>query len=170
MEARLTRHALVLPAALLVALAGCSGSESTDTPGGPGKAVDADSSETGTAPDRFVASVPGGGMVVRVSGPSAGTYPVGTSFANGSVIELAQGDSIVLFNADGTRTLSGPGRFLVGGEMAQNADADSGRGQTLGRVADSLTDDDTRTSAAASRMPVRPPDAGPNGSIDTAAR
>lgn len=170
---RQTRHALILPATLLVALAGCSSGDRTDAPADGGKADDEAStipaaSETGK--DSFVASVPSGAMVVRVSGPAAGTYPVGTSFADGSVINLTRGDSLILFNSDGTRTLSGPGRFLVGDESANSAGEESGRGQTLNRVANSLTDGDTRTSAAASRMPQRPPDAGPNGSIDTAAR
>jgi hypothetical protein len=153
-------------------MAGCSGGEPATTPedSGPAHNLDSAASETTTAKDAFIASVPGGGMVVRISGPSAGTYPVGTSFTDGSVIELANGDSLVLFNDDGTRTLAGPGRFLVGDEAAQIAGGDSGRGQTLERVANSLTGDTSRSSAAASRMPVRPPDSSANGSIDTAAR
>lgn len=50
-------------------------------------------------------------IVVKSSGPSAKSYPVGKSLAPGAKIVLAKGDSLTVLDNRGTRTLSGPGNF-----------------------------------------------------------
>jgi hypothetical protein len=53
-------------------------------------------------------------LVVRSSGPSAKAYPPGRSLAPNARIALRAGDSIVLLDGRGTRTLRGPGSFAAG--------------------------------------------------------
>jgi len=50
-------------------------------------------------------------LVVRSAGPSAKSYPAGRSIPDGSKITLKAGDTLVLLDGRGTRTLSGPGSF-----------------------------------------------------------
>lgn len=50
-------------------------------------------------------------LVVRSAGPSAKTYPAGKALADNAKITLKAGDTIVLLDGRGTRTLSGPGTF-----------------------------------------------------------
>lgn len=52
-------------------------------------------------------------MVVRVTGPSAKTYPPGARLADGGSLALKAGDVVTLLDAKGTRTLRGPGNFSV---------------------------------------------------------
>ena len=52
-------------------------------------------------------------LVVRASGPSAGTYPPGKKLADGGTLILKAGDVVTLLDARGTRTLRGPGNFGV---------------------------------------------------------
>lgn len=54
------------------------------------------------------------GVVVKSSGPSAGTYPVGTKVADSSSITLRAGDRITVLTDDGTKVMQGPGTFRVG--------------------------------------------------------
>ncbi len=54
------------------------------------------------------------GVVVKSSGPSAGTYPVGRQVADSSSITLRSGDRITVLTDSGTRVMSGPGTFRVG--------------------------------------------------------
>ena len=54
------------------------------------------------------------GVVVKSSGPSAGTYPVGQQVADSSSITLRAGDKITVLTDGGTRVLQGPGTFRVG--------------------------------------------------------
>lgn len=64
-----------------------------------------------------VFAVPGAasaGVVVKSSGPSAGTYPVGREVADTATITLRQGDKITVLTDNGTRVLQGPGDFKVG--------------------------------------------------------
>ena len=53
-------------------------------------------------------------LVVRSSGPSAKAYPPGRSMPPNARITLRQGDTIVLLDGRGTRTLRGPGSFAAG--------------------------------------------------------
>ena len=50
-------------------------------------------------------------LVVRSAGPSAKTYPAGKAVADNAKIVLKAGDTVVLLDGRGTRTLSGPGSF-----------------------------------------------------------
>ena len=52
-------------------------------------------------------------LVVRSSGPSAGSYAPGKKLADGGSLLLKAGDVVTLLDAKGTRTLRGPGRFGV---------------------------------------------------------
>lgn len=163
---------------LLSGLAGCGAEPAPDSVP-PGEPMDAKASavaRTGGGPagaDIPVGSesVPAGGVVVRITGPGAARYPVGTSFAAGELITLNDGDQMVLLNGDGTRTLSGPGSFFSSTPTGGTGDGEA-RGQTLGRIAGNLGADEGRSAAAAARMPARPTDAATSGSgrIDTASR
>lgn len=68
-------------------------------------------------------------LVVRSTGPSAATYPVGRRLAPTGRVVLRTGDRVVLVGEGGTRTLSGPGSFPV---RAGNI-ANQGNRATLGR-------------------------------------
>lgn len=64
-----------------------------------------------------VFAVPGtasAGVVVKSSGPSAGTYPVGREVSDTATISLRAGDKITVLTDNGTRVLQGPGDFVVG--------------------------------------------------------
>lgn len=50
-------------------------------------------------------------LVVRASGPSAGTFSPGKKLADGSSVTLKAGDVLTLLDGRGTRTLRGPGVF-----------------------------------------------------------
>ena len=50
-------------------------------------------------------------LVVRSAGPSAKMYPAGKAVPDNAKITLKAGDTIVLLDGKGTRTLSGPGTF-----------------------------------------------------------
>lgn len=52
-----------------------------------------------------------GVLVVRASGPSAGSYPAGKALADTARISLKADDMLVLLDSRGTRTLRGPGIF-----------------------------------------------------------
>lgn len=54
------------------------------------------------------------GVVVKSTGPSAGTYPVGRQIADDSSITLRQGDKITVLTDSGTKVMQGPGTFNVG--------------------------------------------------------
>lgn len=60
-----------------------------------------------------------GPVVVRATGPSARAYPAGTKLADTAQLNLKAGDSVVLLDARGTRTVSGPGTFAAVGTGAR---------------------------------------------------
>lgn len=53
-------------------------------------------------------------LVVRAAGPSAKVYPPGKALPEGAKVQLQQGDSLMLLNPTGARTLRGPGTFPIG--------------------------------------------------------
>lgn len=53
------------------------------------------------------------GTVVASSGPSAGTYPVGSQIGDTQRITLRQGDSLTVLDGGSTRVLRGPGTFIL---------------------------------------------------------
>ena len=52
-------------------------------------------------------------LVVRAAGPSAKVYPPGKALPESAKIQLQPGDSVMLLNSNGARTLRGPGTFSV---------------------------------------------------------
>ena len=52
-------------------------------------------------------------IVVRASGPSAAQYPAGKSLPDSARVTLRGGDTVVLLDSKGSRTLRGPGSFPV---------------------------------------------------------
>ena len=70
-------------------------------------------------------------LVVRSAGPSAKAYPAGKAIPDNAKIVLKAGDSIVLLDGRGTRTLSGPGTFSA----TASATAAATTGTTLSQLA-----------------------------------
>lgn len=68
-------------------------------------------------------------LVVRASGPSAATYPVGRRLQPAERIVLRAGDRITIVGEGPSRTLAGPGNFPVRATSASNA----GSANTLSR-------------------------------------
>ena len=57
----------------------------------------------------FIGSTPAqAGVVVKSSGPSAATYPVGRKLSDSSTITLRAGDSVTVLTDSGTRVITGP--------------------------------------------------------------
>lgn len=54
------------------------------------------------------------GVVVKSTGPSADSYPVGKQVADESQITLRAGDKITVLTDSGTKVMQGPGTFRVG--------------------------------------------------------
>jgi len=52
-----------------------------------------------------------GPVVVRSTGPSARAYPAGRQLPDNATLALKAGDTVVLLDSRGTRTVSGPGNF-----------------------------------------------------------
>ncbi len=52
-------------------------------------------------------------LVVRAAGPSAKVYPPGKALPESAKIQLQPGDSVMLLNTNGAKTLRGPGTFAV---------------------------------------------------------
>ena len=52
-------------------------------------------------------------LVVRAQGPSAKVYPPGKALPESAKIQLQPGDSVMLLNTNGAKTLRGPGTFAV---------------------------------------------------------
>ena len=52
-----------------------------------------------------------GPVVVRAIGPSARNYPAGKQLPDNAQLALKAGDTLVLLDSRGTRTISGPGNF-----------------------------------------------------------
>jgi hypothetical protein len=76
-------------------------------------------------------------LVVRSSGPSAGSYRPGSSLPDNARITLRAGDSIVLLGAGGTRTFRGPGTFSPSQAVragTRTALASDGRRARIGAV------------------------------------
>ncbi len=54
------------------------------------------------------------GVVVKSTGPSSSSYPVGRQVADSASITLRAGDKITVLTDSGTRVMQGPGTFRVG--------------------------------------------------------
>jgi hypothetical protein len=67
----------------------------------------------GTLTAALAGAAVAGPVVVRSTGPSAKAYPAGRQLADNAQLTLRAGDSIVLLDARGTRTVAGPGTFAA---------------------------------------------------------
>lgn len=93
-------------------------------------------------------------IVVRSSGPSAATYPVGHRLPTTGRIVLRAGDRVVLVGEGGSRTLAGPGNFPVRAAPQQG----QGRGATLNRFLSASGGSISRTGAVrGTEGPATPP-------------
>ena len=66
-------------------------------------------------------------LVVRAAGPSAKVYPPGKALPESAKIQLQPGDSVMLLNTNGAKTLRGPGTFAVAGAAGDNLAASANR-------------------------------------------
>ncbi|WP_375383151.1 hypothetical protein [uncultured Sphingomonas sp.] len=93
-------------------------------------------------------------VVIRASGPSAPRYAAGKSLPDGARIVLQRGDQIVLLDAHGTRTVSGPGTFPAVGSA-------TAAGSSLITLASNTADRRNRVGAVRN-LPTGTPAVRPN--------
>lgn len=60
-------------------------------------------------------------VVIRSTGPSAATYPMGRKLPAGAAVTLKAGDQITVIDQAGSRVLSGPGSFKLDSAVNRNA-------------------------------------------------
>jgi hypothetical protein len=65
----------------------------------------------GLAAILFTGTALAGPVVIRATGPSAKAYPAGRQLADNAQLTLKAGDTLVLLDSRGTRSVSGPGNF-----------------------------------------------------------
>lgn len=82
-------------------------------------------------------------LVVRSTGPSAASYPVGRRLPDTERVVLRTGDRVVIVAQGGTRTLSGPGNFPVRATVQTT----QGRSTTLNRYLSASGGSISRTGA-----------------------
>ncbi len=93
-------------------------------------------------------------VVIRASGPSAPRYVAGRSLPDDARIVLQRGDQVVLLDAHGTRTVSGPGTFPAVGAATVN-------GSSLITLASNTADRRNRVGAVRN-LPTGTPAVRPN--------
>ena len=72
----------------------------------------------GIAAVGFLGTAAQAGVVVKSSGPSAASYPVGKKLDDAASVTLRNGDSITVLTDSGTRVITGPGTHRVGARGA----------------------------------------------------
>lgn len=97
-------------------------------------------------------------IIVRSTGPSAATYPVGHRMPASARIVLRAGDRVVLVGEGPSRTLSGPGNFPVRSANAANV----GSTNTLGRYLSATGGTISRTGAVRGSGVGEAPASAPN--------
>lgn len=96
----------------------------------------------------FAGAALAGPVVVRSTGPSARAYPAGRQLPDSAQLALKAGDTVVLLDARGTRTLSGPGNYAaVGGSSRVSA------AQTASRILANQTQSERRGGAVRGGVP-----------------
>lgn len=91
-----------------------------------------------------------GPVVVRAVGPSARAYPVGKQLPDAAQLVLKPGDSVVLLDARGTRTISGPGTFA-----AVSTGTRSNSTQTAARILANTGSSERRGGAVRGGLPTQ---------------
>ena len=97
-------------------------------------------------------------IIVRSTGPSAATYPVGRRIPVTQRIVLRAGDRVVMVGEGPSRTLSGPGNFPVRSANAANV----GSTNTLGRYLSATGGTISRTGASRGAGAGETPASAPN--------
>lgn len=94
------------------------------------------------------------GVVVKSSGPSASTYPVGKKLDDAGSVTLREGDSLTVLTGTGTRVLRGPGTHRIGerGKSKRTAFAMLTRQRSGARVRTGAV----RSGTGAATVPVNP--------------
>ena len=92
-------------------------------------------------------------LVVRSTGPSAATYPVGRRLPDAERVVLRAGDRVVLVGENGTRTLAGPGNFPV----RATTQTTQGRSTTLNRYLSASGGTISRTGAVRGSLQQQTP-------------
>ena len=90
-----------------------------------------------------------GPVVVRAVGPSAKAYPVGKQLADSAQLVLKPGDTLVLLDARGTRTVSGPGTFA-----AVSTGTRAGATQTASQILKTNSSSERRGGAVRGGLPT----------------
>lgn len=90
-----------------------------------------------------------GPVVVRAVGPSAKAYPVGKQLADSAQLVLKPGDTLVLLDAHGTRTVSGPGTFA-----AVSTGTRAGATQTASQILKTNSSSERRGGAVRGGLPT----------------
>lgn len=62
-------------------------------------------------------------VVVRSTGPSAATYPMGRKLPANATVVLKAGDQVTVFDKAGSRVLAGPGTYTLNGSVERSAPA-----------------------------------------------
>lgn len=93
-----------------------------------------------------------GSIVVRATGPSARLYTPGKQIADNAAIALKPGDTLVLLDGRGTRTLTGPGNFTANAPSGQRA----GVSATAARILSTQTSSERRGGAVRGGTPAGP--------------
>lgn len=57
-------------------------------------------------------------LVIRASGPSAARFPAGKRLPDAARVTLQRGDTVVLLDRHGTRSVAGPGSFTAAGNSS----------------------------------------------------
>lgn len=94
-------------------------------------------------------------LVVRSTGPSAASYPVGRRLPDTERVVLRTGDRVVIVAQGGTRTLSGPGNFPVRATVQTT----QGRSTTLNRYLSASGGSISRTGAVRGSVQQQTPPA-----------
>ena len=90
-----------------------------------------------------------GPVVVRAVGPSAKAYPVGKQLPDSAQLVLKPGDTLVLLDARGTRTISGPGTFA-----AVSTGTRAGATQTASQILRTNSSSERRGGAVRGGLPT----------------
>lgn len=97
-------------------------------------------------------------IIVRSTGPSAATYPVGRRLPASERVVLRTGDRVVLVGEGPSRTLSGPGNFPVRSANTANVNT----ANTLGRYLSATGGTISRTGAVRGTGTGEAPASAPN--------